>query len=122
MKNDVLIGGIETRKIVIADYDSSWPAKFKHHASIIADALGETALSIEHIGSTSVPGLGAKPIVDIITTVPDASNEGSYLPAMVKAGYVLRVREPLWYEHRMFRTPALDVHIHVFSQDCPEIK
>ena len=119
--NEVLIGGIEKRAIVIVDYDPSWADKFKHHARIIADALGETALSIEHVGSTSVPGLGAKPIVDIIATVPDASNEGSYFPALIKAGYVLRVREPLWHEHRMFRTPALDVHVHIFSAHCPEI-
>ena len=122
MENEVLIGGIEKREIVVVDYDPSWPAKFKHHARIIGDALGETALSIEHVGSTSVPGLAAKPIIDIITTVPHARDEDTYLPALVKSGYVLRVREPDWHQHRMFRTPELDVHIHIFSPDCLETK
>jgi GrpB-like predicted nucleotidyltransferase (UPF0157 family) len=122
MENEVLIGGVEKREIGIVDYDPSWPDKFARHAGLIAEALGETALAIEHVGSTSVHGLGAKPIVDIITTVPDASDEDSYLPALMKAGYVLRVREPLWHEHRMFRTPARDAHIHIFSTGCPEIR
>jgi GrpB-like predicted nucleotidyltransferase (UPF0157 family) len=77
--------------------------------------VGEAALSVEHIGSTSVPGLAAKPIVDILLVVGDSRDEGSYLPAMEGAGYVLRVREPGFDEHRMFRTPAKDVHVHVFS-------
>jgi GrpB-like predicted nucleotidyltransferase (UPF0157 family) len=122
MEDEVLIGGIETREIVIVDYDPTWPAKFRRHAMIIGEALGETALSIEHAGSTSAPGLGAKPIVDIITTVPEAGSEDSYLPALIEAGYVLRVREPHWHEHRMFRTPGLDAHIHIFSRGCPEIR
>jgi GrpB-like predicted nucleotidyltransferase (UPF0157 family) len=122
MENEVLIGGVEKRPIVIVDYDPSWPDKFSHHAAIIRNALGATALSIEHTGSTSVPGLGAKPIVDINVEVPDSSDEASYLPALVNAGYVLRVREPDWHEHRMFRTQEKDVHIHIFSPGCPETK
>jgi len=120
MESEVLIGGVEKREIVIVDYDASWPNRFRHHARMIAGALGETALLIEHVGSTSVPGLAAKPIVDIITVVPDAGDEDSYLPALLKAGYLLRVREPSWHEHRMFRTPELDVHVHVFPPNCPE--
>lgn len=119
--NGVLIGGIEKRDIVICDYDPRWPEIFKAHAMMIGQALGETALRIEHIGSTSVPGLAAKPIVDILLVVPDLADERAYLANMEAAGYVLRVREPEFHEHRMFRTTALDVHIHVFSQACPEI-
>jgi len=122
MENEVLIGGIEKRPIVIVDYDPSWPDKFDLHAAIIEKALGGAALSIEHTGSTSVPGLAAKPIIDIIVEVSDSSDEDFYLPALVAAGYVLRVREPDWHEHRMFRTPEKDVHIHIFSPDCPETK
>lgn len=120
--SEVLIGGIEKRAIVIADYDPLWPEKFRQHAETIRDALGDAALLIEHVGSTSVPMLAAKPIIDILVVVKDSSNEDSYLPALVSAGYVLRVREPDWHQHRMFRTPALDVHIHLFSADCPEIQ
>src|SRR4051794_11403390 len=118
--DEVLIGGIEKRAIVIVDYDPSWPAKFQQHAAMLARALGGQALVIEHVGSTSVPGLAAKPIIDTDVLVHDSSDEATYLPALVQAGYVLRVREPDWHQHRMFRTPDLDVHVHIFSRGCVE--
>ena len=118
---DTLIGGLQKREIVLADYDDSWPEKYEEHASLIRDALGETAISIEHVGSTSVPGIAAKPIIDVLVVVEDSSDESRYLPALIRAGYELRVREPEWNEHRMLRTPEFDVHIHVFSLGCAEI-
>ena len=115
------IGGIEQREIVLAQYDPSWPALYRRHADKIGEALAETLLSIEHVGSTSVPGLAAKPIIDIVVVVRDSSDEASYLPLLLEAGYQLRVREPDWHEHRMLRTPELDVHVHVFSEGCSEV-
>jgi GrpB-like predicted nucleotidyltransferase (UPF0157 family) len=94
---------------------------FAKHAKIIAGALGSAARRIEHIGSTSVPGLAAKPIIDILVVVKDSAEESVYLRQMEAAGYVLRVREPDWYEHRMFRTSDKDVHVHIYSDGCPEI-
>jgi GrpB-like predicted nucleotidyltransferase (UPF0157 family) len=117
-----LIGGVEKREIKIVDYDPDWPKKFETHARIIADTLGGSALQIEHVGSTSVPGLAAKPIIDILVVVPNSANEPAYLPQLEAAGYVLRVREPDWNEHRMFRTPEKEVHIHIYSAGCPEIE
>lgn len=116
-----LIGGAEKREITIAEYDPDWPQKFQRHAGIIAGALGSTALRIEHIGSTSVPGLAAKPIIDILVVVPDSADEGAYLPPLLAEGYELRVREPDWHQHRMLRTPGRDVHVHVLSAGCVEI-
>jgi GrpB-like predicted nucleotidyltransferase (UPF0157 family) len=118
----VLIGGVEKSRVRIVDYDPAWPAKFKMHARIIADALGDSDLVIEHIGSTSVPGLAAKPIIDILVVVQDSADESVYLSQLEAAGYVLRVREPEWNEHRMFRTPARDVHVHIYSSGCHEIQ
>ena len=118
---DVLIGGIEKREIVIVDHDPLWPGKFQKHAGIISQALGPNALAIEHVGSTSVPGLAAKPIIDIDVVVEDSGNEPAYLPNLLASGYVLRVREPDWHEHQMLRTPELDVHIHIFSPGCVEV-
>src|SRR5215475_1898880 len=117
-----LIGGVEKREIIIVDYDAGWPKKFETHARIIADALGRSALRIEHIGSTSVPGLAAKPIIDILVVVPGSADESAYLSQLEAAGYVLRVREPDWHEHRMFRTLEEDVHIHIYSVGCLEIQ
>jgi len=89
---------------------------------MIARALSEVARRVEHIGSTSVVGLAAKPIIDILLVVDDAGNESRYLPQLTTAGYVLRVREPDWHEHRMLRTPERDVHLHVFSVGCEQIE
>lgn len=117
-----LIGGVEKRTIVIVDYEPRWPEQFLRHARVIADALGGAALRIEHIGSTSVPGLAAKPIVDILVVVANSADERSYLPALENADYELRVREPEFHEHRMLRNHARDVHVHVFSPGSPEIE
>ena len=119
---EALIGGIEKREIVISDYDPEWPERFRREKAKIKAALGDAALSVEHIGSTSVPGLAAKPIVDILLVVEDSRYEATYLPALERAGYVLRVREPELDEHRMFRTPEKDVHLHVFSAGSREIE
>lgn len=117
-----LIGGAERREIRIVSYDPDWPKKFEAHARRIADALGGAALRVEHVGSTSVPGLAAKPIIDILVVVTDSADESAYLPRLEAAGYILRVREPDWNEHRMFRTPERDVHVHVYSVGCPEVE
>ncbi len=121
-ENQTLIGGVETRVIKIVDYQASWQDTFTTHAKIIADGLGDAALRIEHIGSTAVPELAAKPIVDMLLVVEDSADENSYLPNLEASGYVLRVREPDCHEHRMLRTPDLDVHIHVYSRRSPEIE
>jgi GrpB-like predicted nucleotidyltransferase (UPF0157 family) len=118
----VLIGGIEKVEIRIAAYDPDWGNLFQQHALRIGTALKGTSHHVEHIGSTSVPGLGAKPIVDILVVVENSAAESSYLPALTSAGYELRVREPDFDEHRMLRTPTRDVHIHVFSRGSAEIE
>jgi GrpB-like predicted nucleotidyltransferase (UPF0157 family) len=119
---EVIIGEIESPAIVIAGYDPAWQERFRQEEARIRAALGESALSVEHIGSTSVPGLAAKPIVDILLVVEDSADEASYVPALEEAGYVLRVREPDFDEHRMFRIPQKDVHVHVFSAGSKEIE
>jgi GrpB-like predicted nucleotidyltransferase (UPF0157 family) len=111
-----LVGGVEKRSLVIVDPDPSWSEVFARHAGRTRAALGPRARAIEHIGSTSVPGLAAKPIIDILVTVDDITAEEDYLAPLLGAGYQLRVREP---GHRMVRTPALDVHIHILESGSP---
>ena len=89
-------------------------------AERILGALGDRALSIEHVGSTSVPGLAAKPIIDVNLVVADSSDEVDYVPALEAAGFVLRVREPWWYEHRCLVFADPQCNLHVFSPDCAE--
>ena len=108
-------------QIRIVNYDPRWPELFRREAKRIRTALGVRALEVEHIGSTSVPGLAAKPIVDILLVVTDSADEEKYLPPLESAGYRLRIREANWYEHRMFKGPDTDINLHVFSSGCPEI-
>jgi GrpB-like predicted nucleotidyltransferase (UPF0157 family) len=108
-------------RILIVDYDPQWPAMFGREADRIRTTLGWRALRIEHTGSTSVPGLVAKPVIDILLVVRDSADEAEYMPALEAAGYVLRIRETNWYEHRMFNGPDTEINLHVFSCRCPEI-
>ncbi|GAB4079177.1 GrpB family protein [Modestobacter muralis] len=108
----VLIGGREQVTIVVQEYDPEWPARFSALRTRLHDALATQALDIEHIGSTAVPGLDAKPIVDVLVTVADVEDEPAYAPALEAAGFSQRVRES---GHRMFRTPERDVHVHVYQ-------
>ena len=113
----ILVGGREPAAIVIVDYDAAWPRRFEIERDRIATALRERALAIHHMGSTAVPGLAAKPIVDVLLVVEDVGDD-AIIAALVAAGYELRVREP---GHRMVRTPARDVHVHLWSAASPEI-
>jgi GrpB-like predicted nucleotidyltransferase (UPF0157 family) len=107
-------------RIELRDYDPIWPRLYAREAARIRSALGERVVRLEHAGSTSVPGLAAKPIIDIVLEVPDAAEEAAYLPALEAAGYVLRLREPDWFQHRLLKGPDTDLNLHVFSAGCPE--
>jgi len=117
--DQVLVGGRERRRIVIVDYDPTWPARFELERDRVRRALGPVALRIEHIGSTAVPGLGAKPIVDVLVAVEDPDDDTALVPPMETAGYEQRVREPA---HRMFRTPERDVHVHFWRDGAPDVE
>lgn len=117
-----LIGGIEKRDITVVEYDSTWPEKFAEQQRIIKQAVGDVALAVEHIGSTAVPGLAAKPIIDILLVVEDPDKEELYLPQLLAIGYELRVREPDYYGHRMVRTLDKDVHIHIYPPSAPDVE
>ena len=112
--------GDRTRVVVVA-YDSSWPRVFAGVEAEIRARFGATARDVLHIGSTAVPGLAAKPIVDVALLVDDSAVEAPYLDALSALGYRLVVREPEWYEHRMFNRDDPAVNLHVFSVDCEEV-
>jgi len=108
-------------QIELLPYQPDWPALYAREEGRIRSALGGTVARLEHVGSTSVPGLSAKPIIDILLVVPDSSDEPAYVPDLEASGYVLRIREPNWFEHRMFRGPDTSVNLHVFSPGAAEI-
>jgi len=109
-------------KVVLVDYEPVWPRLFVRESERINSTLGRAALSVEHVGSTSVPGLAAKPVIDILLVVANSADESSYVPALEKAGYILGIREPDWHEHRMFKGPDSNINLHVFSRGDDEIE
>jgi GrpB-like predicted nucleotidyltransferase (UPF0157 family) len=109
------------QQIVVADYDPVWPHWFESAAFRIRQALGDKVLQLDHVGSTSVRGLPAKPLIDINLVVADTTDEGAYVPPLETIGYELRIREPDWYEHRLLRGFDPPVNLHVFPQGCEEV-
>jgi GrpB-like predicted nucleotidyltransferase (UPF0157 family) len=107
-------------RIELSDYDPGWPPAYRLEAARIRGALGEGACRLEHVGSTAVPGLAAKPVIDVVLEVSDSADEPAYLPDLEAAGYVLRLREKDWFEHRLLNGPDRPVNLHVFSAGCPE--
>lgn len=107
--------------ISLVDHTPEWSRLFQREADRVKAALGDVALRAEHVGSTAVPGMPAKPIIDMVPVVRNSSDEESYVPALEAAGYVLQIREPDWCEHRLSKSPHTDINLHVLSEGEPEI-
>ena len=107
-------------QITLRDYDDRWPARYALYAAGVTGALGDRVVRIEHVGSTAVPDLAAKPIIDIVVEVHDSADERVYAPELDAVGYTLRIREPDWFEHRLFKGDRRRVNLHVFSAGCIE--
>lgn len=108
----------ETAEIV--PYSADWPRQFEDVRRRIIAALPQVAIAVEHIGSTAVPGMAAKPVIDVDLIVADPDREADYVPALAADGFVLSVRELTWYRHRMLRLEAPRVNLHVFGPACAE--
>jgi GrpB-like predicted nucleotidyltransferase (UPF0157 family) len=107
--------------IEIREYDPDWPRWYERAAARIRSALGSRVVRLEHAGSTSVPGLPAKPIIDLVLEVPDSTDEASYVPDLEAVRFELRIREPEWFEHRTFRGADPVSNLHVFTARCEEV-
>lgn len=107
--------------VLLVDYDPEWPVQYELHRQRIVDALGDKIVLLEHVGSTSVPGLAAKPRIDILLIVANSADEAAYVPSLETAGYALHIREADWHEHRCFKGVDPDANLHVFSPRCVEI-
>ncbi len=107
--------------VELVDYDPKWREQFRREEERIRGALGEQALQVEHAGSTAVPGLAAKPVIDIVLVVADTTDEPAYVTDLEAAGYTLRIREPDWFEHRLLKRTEPSVNLHVFPAGCEEV-
>jgi GrpB-like predicted nucleotidyltransferase (UPF0157 family) len=119
----VTIGPLEILDgpVTLRAYDPRWPERFAREAQRIRRALGDAVLRLEHVGSTAVPGLVAKPRIDVLLVVADPADEPAYVPALEAAGYVLCIREPDWHQHRMLNAHDGEVNVHVFGPHSSEI-
>jgi GrpB-like predicted nucleotidyltransferase (UPF0157 family) len=108
--------------VVVVDYDPQWQGLFRREERRIRELLGEAVVSVEHVGSTSVLGLAAKPIIDIDLVVSSSGDEAAYVPQLEAAGYRLIIREPNWHEHRLLKGPDSNVNLHVFSPGSVETR
>ncbi|MER7344237.1 GrpB family protein [Streptomyces aurantiacus] len=115
-------------QVVLREHDPRWSEVFETEAARVRESLGALDHRVEHVGSTSVPGLPAKPVIDMLLIVPDSADEPAYVPALERLGFTLVIREPDWYEHRVLREEFPDgpdrsaesVNLHVLSAGCPE--
>ena len=130
---EYLVPREQVSRIVLAEPTDVWARQYAVEDALIREAVGDALTGLHHAGSTSVPGLAAKPVVDIILTVPDASDEDGYVPALESVGYVFHLREPHWHEHRLLkkgvphfdadRSPDLPaVNLHVFPEGSEEAR
>jgi GrpB-like predicted nucleotidyltransferase (UPF0157 family) len=109
-------------EVVLVEYDEGWPARYLQHEERIRAALGDRMVEVHHAGSTSVPGLAAKDVIDVLLVVPDPTDEAAYASALEAAGYTFHLREPEWHEHRLFKERSPRVNLHVFGPDCEEVR
>lgn len=116
------VSGVEppARPIAVVEPDPRWPRAFAQLAERIRGVLGFRVLELEHVGSTAVPELPAKPIIDVDLVVADSADEDAWAPALQDVGFTLRAREPWWYEHRLLTAEDPQCHLHVWSPGCPE--
>jgi len=130
---EYLVPPEKASRVVIVDPDLSWPDQYLAEESLIRAVLGAVLQIVEHAGSTSVPELSAKPIIDIVLTVADATDEAAYVSALESSGYILHYREPHWHEHRLFKKglphfaavrpgDLTAVNLHVFPDGCHEAR
>lgn len=120
----IRVSGIATPHnppVTLVAYDPSWPRQYAAEAAKIRAALGEAARVLEHVGSTSISGMSAKPVLDILLAVPQSADEDAYVPALTAQGFRLHLREPDWGQHRLLKGEAPAVNLHVFSPGSREI-
>lgn len=121
---ELVNGHIQPGIIKLTEPDPRWPDEFLRIQKLIRDALGSRALSLDHVGSTAVLGLPAKPVIDVCAVVQDADQESAYVEDLQAAGLIFWHREPGWYAHRMFKpaesTGLMNANIHIFSLGSPE--
>lgn len=120
-----LIEKVATRKspasLSIVAPNPDWPKIYTELEAQILYALGPACEYIAHVGSTSVPGLPAKNIIDIDVTVKDATDEATYVPALEAIGFQFFSRERHYYEHRLFISYSPHANLHVYCNESAEV-
>lgn len=112
-----------TRIIEVVPHNPSWTHQYALEAALMRAIFGETILAIHHIGSTAIPGIKAKPVIDIMIAVKDIAAVEAYHPAMVAAGYTPRGEAGV-PNRRFFRKDTNGLrshHVHIYPQGDPNL-
>lgn len=109
-------------QVTLVEYDPAWPGMFRREETRIRAALGKRAIAVEHIGSTAVPGLVAKPCIDMLLVVADAGDDDAYIPDLEAVGYALRISDDDDGDpHRVLKGPDINLNLHVWSAGSPHV-
>lgn len=109
----------ETKKIEVVPYDPNWPEQFENEARIIKEALGDNCLALHHVGSTSIPGLAAKPKIDIIAVVHQPEKS---IKQLEPSGFDYRGEYNIPMHYGFSKRGAISVNLHVYKKNHPEIE
>ena len=111
------------KQVEVVPYDPAWPQLFEEEAARIKQALGENCCEIHHIGSTSVPGLKAKPLIDILPVVYDLQKVDQATPLMEAMGYEDKRDFGIAFRHFFCKRQERRTHnVHIFEIGSPEIE
>ena len=111
--------GLESGTVRVVPYHAGWPSLFEREAARIRESLDGLPLRLEHVGSTSVPGMPAKPIVDIMAGYPPDAPVAPYVAALVRAGYVHRGENGIPGREFFRRGDPRAYHVHMVALDSP---
>lgn len=111
--------GLAAGEVRLAEYDDRWPAFFERERSRILAQCGSVPMVLEHIGGTSIPGMCAKPVIDIAVAVPGASSFGNGIGALVRAGYEHRGERGVPGRHYLRRGEPRAYHLHLVEAGGP---
>jgi len=107
-----------SRRIEIVPHNPGWAQKYSEEAALLSSIFGGLTLSIHHIGSTAIPSILAKPVIDIMIVVAEIESVEAYNPAMIAAGYVPRGEAGI-PNRRFFRKDTEEIrshHVHIYPQ------
>jgi GrpB-like predicted nucleotidyltransferase (UPF0157 family) len=109
--------GLEQGKVILSEYDPKWPIEFEKEKKLITSAVGPVDILIEHVGSTAVAGLCAKPIIDILIGIPNFADGFSLVAPLEEIGYEFKGKNGIIGRHFFAKGLLRTHHIHMVEKN-----